>query len=259
MVTQQQITSSPSSGNHEVSGTHEPETSNDEVCYPESDGKPMADNTKQFRWIVVIEQNLEWLFAEDPNVFVAGDLLWYPVEGKNTLSVAPDTMVAIGRPKGDRGSYQQWKEGNIAPQVVFEILSPTNTRREMSRKLLFYNTYGVEEYYLYDPEENSLNGWQRLDGEFLEEIDPIVGWVSPRLGIRFELAEELQIFRPDGTPFFSFAQINQLLEQEKQKAEQERQRAEQEKQRADRSEQKILEMEAMLQQYRQQFGDLEES
>jgi hypothetical protein len=29
-------------------------SSTPEVSYPESDGKPMADNTKQFRWIVTI-------------------------------------------------------------------------------------------------------------------------------------------------------------------------------------------------------------
>ena len=33
--------------------------------YPDSDGQPMADNTKQFRWIVVIKENLERLFASD--------------------------------------------------------------------------------------------------------------------------------------------------------------------------------------------------
>ena len=46
-------------------------------------------------------------------------------------------MVIFGCEKGDRGSYQQWKENNIAPQVVFEILSPGNTTKEMNRKLLF--------------------------------------------------------------------------------------------------------------------------
>jgi hypothetical protein len=45
-----------------------------EVIYPESDGKPMSDNTKQFRWIVTIKENLELLFADDPNVFIVGDL-----------------------------------------------------------------------------------------------------------------------------------------------------------------------------------------
>jgi Uma2 family endonuclease len=214
-----------------------------EVFYPESDGKPMADNTKQFRWIVVIEQNLEWLFRDDAEVFVAGDLLWYPVEGNNRLSAAPDAMVVFGRPKGDRGSYQQWREGNLAPQVVFEILSPCNTKREMTRKLIFYSTYGVEEYYLYDPDRIELQGWCRSEDGFLEDIDPISGWVSPRLGIRFELGEELQLYHPDGTSFTSFAEINQRAEQAEQRAEQERQRA--------------SEMEALLQQYRDRFGDLE--
>jgi hypothetical protein len=34
----------------------------------------MASNTTQFRWIVLVKENLEILFAENPNVFVAGDL-----------------------------------------------------------------------------------------------------------------------------------------------------------------------------------------
>ena len=61
-------------------------------------------------------------------------------------------MVVFGRPKGDRGSYKQWEEENIAPQVVFEILSPSNDRFEMSRNLLFFERHKIEEYYLYDPE-----------------------------------------------------------------------------------------------------------
>jgi Uma2 family endonuclease len=201
-----------------------------EIVYPDSDGQPMADNTKQFRWIVLIQQNLESLFANDPNVFVAGDLLWYPVEGNNKIRNAPDALVAFGRPKGDRGSYQQWREDNIAPQVVFEVLSPGNTQTEMNKKLLFYDRYGVEEYYLYDPDKNDLSGWLRQEGR-LDVIDPIADWVSPRLGIRFDLSGSvLQIVRPDGTIFTT-------LEQERQRAEQERQRAEQERQRAEQAEQ----------------------
>jgi Uma2 family endonuclease len=176
-----------------------------EVIYPESDGKPMSDNTKQFRWIVVIQQNLEWLFADDPTVFVAGDLLWYPVEGDNKIRNAPDIMVAFGRPKGDRGSYQQWKEENIAPQVVFEILSPGNTLTEMNKKQVFYDRYGVEEYYLYDPDKNDLSGWLR-SGSRLDVIDTIDNWTSPRLKIRFDLSEEeLQIYRPNGELFATYS------------------------------------------------------
>jgi Uma2 family endonuclease len=203
-----------------------------DVIYPDSDGKPMSDNTKQFRWILIIQQNLAWLFADDPNVFVAGDLLWYPVEENNKIKVGPDVMVAFGRPKGDRGSYQQWLEENIAPQVVFEIFSPSNRFTEMNQKQAFYDRYGVEEYYLYDPQRNDFSGWMRSEGR-LDVIEPIENWVSPRLGIRFDLSgEELQIYRPDGEPFASYEEVSRRLEQAEQRAEQAEQRAEQAEQRA---------------------------
>jgi Uma2 family endonuclease len=134
-----------------------------DILYPDSDGQPMADNTKQYEWIVTIKGGLDILFRDDPNVFVAGDLLWYPVEGDNRTRIAPDVLVAFGRPKGDRGSYKQWEEGNIAPQVVFEVLSPGNRAGEMARKFDFYDRFGVEEYYLYDPDEQSFTGWLRRD------------------------------------------------------------------------------------------------
>jgi Uma2 family endonuclease len=77
-----------------------------EIIYPDSDGQPMADNTKQYEWIVKIKENLEILFASRDDVFIAGDLLWYPIEGSVKTCQAPDVMVVFGRPKVDRGSYQ---------------------------------------------------------------------------------------------------------------------------------------------------------
>jgi len=208
------------------------------VTYPDSDGQPMSDNTKQFRWIVVVQQNFEWLYADDPNVFVAGDLLWYPVEGNNKIRTAPDILVAFGRPKGDRGSYQQWKEANIPPQVVFEILSPGNRKTEMEKKLLFYERHGVEEYYLYDPDTNNLEGWIRTEG-YLENIDSLENWVSPRSGVRFDLAgAELQIFRPNGARFLSYTEIAQQAEQSRLEAEQSKLEAEQSKLEADQQKQR---------------------
>ena len=233
-----------------------------EIIYPESDGKPMADNTKQFRWILTIQQNIDWLYANDPQVFVAGDLLWYPVEGQTKVAAAPDTMVVFGRSKGDRGSYKQWEEDNIAPQVVFEILSPSNKSVEMAKKLLFYDRYSVEEYYIYNPNNNNLEVLIRNDGS-LDSIPESHDWVSPRLGIRFDLTDELQIYRPDGTRFYSYIEINTMLEEEclrankeRLRAEQEFLRAEQEYQRAEQASVQLGEMETMLQKYRDLYGEL---
>ena len=189
------------------------------IIYPDCDGNPMSDNTKQFRWIVTIKENLDLLFADNPDVFVAGDLLWYPVEGSNTIRVAPDAMVVFGRAKGDRCSYQQWREDNIPPQVVFEILSPGNRLGEMSKKLKFYERYGVEEYYIYDPDKIDLTGWLRQEQQ-LEPIDEIQGWTSPQLGIKFELAPDtLVIYRPDGERFLEFGELDARRQAAEQRAE----------------------------------------
>jgi Uma2 family endonuclease len=207
-----------------------------EIIYPDSDGQPMADNTLQFRWITTIKTNLDWLFREQSDVFVAGDLLWYPVENDNKLRQAPDIMVVFGRPKrergsyrqwlennispqvvfgrpkGERGSYRQWLENNISPQVVFEILSPGNTLTEMAKKQLFYQRYGVEEYYLYDPHKNDASGWIRGENQ-LEILETLDNWVSPRLSIRFQLGEpEMLLFYPDGQAFTSYNQEKQRAE-----------------------------------------------
>jgi len=206
------------------------------IIYPETDGNPMAENTKQFRWIVTVKEGLEALFAADPNVFIAGDLLWYPVEGHPEIRVAPDALVAFDRPKGDRGSYLQWQEGGLAPQAVFEIRAPGNTLGEMTRKYRFYERYGVDEYYVYDPDKGELNGWERR-GETLVEIEPMNGWVSPRLGIRFEMEDlELALYRPDGERFFTYGELMELREQARQQVEQARQQAARAGQRADQAE-----------------------
>jgi Uma2 family endonuclease len=195
------------------------------IVYPETDGKPMADNTKQFEWIVLLKKNLDVLFADNPNVFVAGDLLWYPVQGRNQRSTAPDVMVVFDRPKGDRGSYKQWEEAGLAPQVVFEILSPSNTTLEMERKLLFYERHGVEEYYIYNPDTHQFQAWLRGE-EGLDFIPAQAEWVSPRLQIRFDLTQPvLQVFYPNGQPFLSHTEISAQLAQTSQQLEQAQERA----------------------------------
>jgi len=226
----------------------------EEIIYPSSDGQPMAESTIQYELIVKIKEGCESLFKDDPNVFVAADLLWYPVEGRPEISQAPDTMVIFGRPKGDRLSYIQHREDNIGPQVVFEIRSHNDSNTKMNKKLSFYQRYGVEEYYLYDPQRNELEGWQRIEGN-LEVIEPMEGWISPRLGVRFQLGEDgLEIYRPNGEKFLSYAELEedrlldrQRLQQESQRAEQEAQRAEQEAQRAEQEAQRARQAEQIAQ------------
>ena len=180
----------------------------DDPFYRSSDGKPMADNTEQFRWIVAVQGGLDSTFRDRPDVLVVGDLLWYPVEGDNKIRTAPDAMVVFGRPKGPRGSYIQYREEGVTPQVVFEVLSPGNRRGEMNRKREFYERYGVEEYYVLDPDWGRHLGYLRDDSGRLMPVAELYGWVSPRLGVRFELGEELRILKPDGRLFEFYLEVD---------------------------------------------------
>jgi Uma2 family endonuclease len=203
--------------------------------YPDSDGQPMSDNTLQWECMVTIKDGLEVQYADDDDVFVAGDLLWYAKEGYPKVRTAPDALTAFGRPKGYRGSYKQWEEGGVAPQVVFEVLSPGNRAAEMRRKFRFYESFGVEEYYIYDPYKSKWRGWLRGDDGRLHETPSMAGWISPRLKIRFEMTGDgLELYHPDGRRFTTFVELAKQWEQERLEKRRAQQRANKEKGRADR-------------------------
>ncbi len=124
---------------------------------------------------------------------------------------------------------------------MFEVLSPGKSTHRNAQKFKFYERYGVEEYYMYDPDHEDLTGWLRsgedtcvggcadlskVSSDQLREIETITGWVSPQLGIRFELAAVgLEIYRPD-RQFATYVELDQQREQAIARANQEAQRAE---------------------------------
>jgi Uma2 family endonuclease len=207
----------------------------------------MAENTIQYQYIITIQVGLDAMFADDPDVFVAADLFWYPVEGRPDIRTAPDVMVVFGRPKGDRGSYRQWEESGVAPQVVFEIISPGNTVAEMRLKRMFYNRYGVEEYYEYDPESGTLDVWLRREGA-LQTAFFIDEWRSPRLGVTLKLEStgELSVYSPQGKKFLRPVETQAQVELAETRAEQAEARAEQAETRAEQAEARAERLAAKL-------------
>jgi Uma2 family endonuclease len=159
------------------------------------------------QWIVVLYGNLCALFQAVADVFVGANQFWFPVEGEPEIRQAPDVYVVFGRPKGHRPSYKQWEEDGAPMTVVYEILSPGNDTLEILDTHDFYDRYGVEEYYLYDPDRNRLMIYTRGQ-ESLVRRRQVNGFVSPRLGIRFDLSgPELVARYPDGRPFLTFEEL----------------------------------------------------
>jgi hypothetical protein len=187
--------------------------------YPESDGQPMADNTEQFEWIED-QENLN-LFSK-PGCLRRRRLLWYRCDRQITGPLAPDAMVASGG-RGRRGCYKQWRKAACAAGRIRVLRRPTasgDARQAPS------TTYRVEEYYVYDPERNTLEVWLRQDGS-LRPVSHVGGWTSPRLGIRFALLPEtMEIYDPAGQPFLTSVELARRARQEAARAALEHRRAE---------------------------------
>jgi Uma2 family endonuclease len=122
----------------------------DETYYPESDGQPMGETQLHQQEIVYLIQALDERFRDVPDVLVAGDLLFYYVQGDPTFMVVPDVFVVQGIPKGLREKYLLWKEGK-APSLVIEVTSKSTRRKDMTFKKDLYERLGVTEYFLFDP------------------------------------------------------------------------------------------------------------
>lgn len=47
------------------------------ICYPESDGEPMAETDAHINTLIYLREALRDYFRDDPQVYVAGNLFLY--------------------------------------------------------------------------------------------------------------------------------------------------------------------------------------
>lgn len=147
---------------------HPPAT---EIRYPESDGQPMAETDVHRKLLMDLDWTLRTFFRDEPQVYAAGNLLIYFVQGDPTQSVAPDVFVVKGVPKHDRRTYQVWREGK-APDVVIELTSDSTRAEDLGRKRFLYADLGVKEYFLFDPLGDylkpPLRGYRLVEDEYAQ-------------------------------------------------------------------------------------------
>ena len=109
----------------------------------------------------------------------------------------------FGRPKGDRGSYRQWEEGGVPLTVVFEVLSPGNTP-EMATSASSTRSTASRSTTSTTPTATP-RGLRPPRRSVCARVRQGDGFVSPRLGIRFDLSgPEMVVYRPDGRRFLTF-------------------------------------------------------
>lgn len=176
-----------------------------EIEYPESDGQPMAETDVHPDEMIDAIVTLKEHFRNEPQVYVAGNLLMYYKEGNPNKSVAPDVFVVFGVPKHQRRTYKVWEEGK-APRVVIEVSCSKTRRQDRKEKRLLYEALAVPEFFLFDPLgeylKPPLQGF-RLLGDSYTPLKPEPfdrGWRLQNERLHLELRAEaghLRFFDPE--------------------------------------------------------------
>ena len=153
------------------SGLNRPLSEDDpDICYPSSDGEPLAESKLQFTPLTETVHVLERRYRDRADVFVAGNLLVYYRMNDNEVRVAPDVMVVFGVADYPRDSYIVWREDGKTPDFVMEIASPGTYARDLTEKRDTYAALGVAEYWRFDPTgrlfDTALEGDLLVDGEY---------------------------------------------------------------------------------------------
>jgi Uma2 family endonuclease len=172
-----------------------------QIHYPESDGKPTGETDVHIDALIYLREALRDYFRDDPQMYVAGNMLFYYEEGDPAACVAPDVFAVQGVAKGERRTYRLWEEGQ-APIVVFEITSRGSRLEDLGTKRAIYAMLGVREYFLYDPLGEylrpPLQGYRLQEGEY-QRIPPGGGggFTSQTLGLELRLEDgRLRLVNP---------------------------------------------------------------
>jgi Uma2 family endonuclease len=102
--------------------------------------------------------------------------------GKDTV-LQPDNLVIC---ENDEGMYT-----TKTPPIIFEILSPSTSKKDMGIKFEIYQREGVRWYIIVDPNENMAKVYENLEGRFVKRVDATKEKVKMEFGectIEFDFA-----------------------------------------------------------------------
>ncbi len=185
--------------------------------FPTGDGEPMAETEKHRRQMANLIFNFGSLTADQPRVYVGGNMLMYYTEGYGWDHVSADVFVTFDVPRGVRQKWETWHENGRFADVVVEVTSPSTYLDDLGKKRRLYARLGVRELYLYDPEQQVQPYYRgfRLAGHDLVEMPPPVRdtYYSPLLGADLRvMGEWLRVIDPTtGLPLLLVEELEQTL------------------------------------------------
>lgn len=253
--------------------------------------EPQLETHLHLEQIILLLTGLKWWWRDKLDFFASGNIsIFYErrqVEGKPDRARGPDFFVVLNTQPKERKSWVVWQEDDRFPNIIVEILSRKTAKVDRTeKKLLYQNTFKTPEYFWFHPNTLEFAGFRLIDGEYKSIAPTESKWIwSEQLQLFLGIHNrKLRYFTPDGVlvPIpeeqlkierESSIQLQQqlmLTEQQRKFAEQQRefaeqrrefaeQQAETERQQREQAQQQLAELEAILEKYRSQFGDLHDA
>jgi Uma2 family endonuclease len=241
---------------HSLDAPETPDAS-DAIVFPPGDlysDEPPLESSLHLQQILLLIKCLDWLWQDRTDYFAAGNLTIYysPRQRKSEDFRGPDFFVALDTEKRPRKSWVVWQEDGKYPHVIIELLSDSTAKIDRGlKKQIYQDTFRTPDYFWFDPDSLEFKGFHLVDGMYqdLEPNEQGQLW-SEQLQLWLGVVDrQLRYFLPDGS-------LVPTPEESARAEQQQRIEAELQKQEADR---RAAEMEALLNRYRQQFGELPDS
>ncbi|MGK5095349.1 Uma2 family endonuclease [Deltaproteobacteria bacterium TL4] len=211
-----------------------------EIYYPESDGKPMAETDLHRNLLLKLVDSLQCAF---PEAYVSGNICLYYEEGNPRKMISPDALLCLSHPPEEKRVYLSWEE-NHQLDLVMEFSSQSTYREDHFKKLRIYEQILKVPYYvIFNPIRIYLNVFSLVNGQYvMQETDQRGLYTLKKLGIRIgiENFNSLRLYDQEGQPIPTSveAERQQKEEERRQKEEERRQKEEERRQKEEERRQK---------------------
>ncbi len=225
--------------------------------------EPQLETPLHLEQIILMLVCLKWWWRDRTDYFASGNIsIYYDLEqlppNRNRF-VGPDFFVVLNTQPKERKSWVVWQEDNRFPNVIIEMLSRRTAKKDRTtKKELYQDTFKTPEYFWFHPYTLEFAGFRLVEGKYESIAVTDRGWMwSQELGLYLGVRDrKLRYFTPEGdlVPIpeeqvaierVRLAQVEEQLEVAEQQLQ--------------TTEQQLTELAALVERYRDRFGELNES
>ncbi len=201
----------------------------DQMDYPESDGKSMAETDIHRNLLIRLIDALETVFPES---YVSGNICLYYEEGNPKKMISPDVLLVMRGQPGEKRIFKVWEEAPI--DLVIELSSRKTRKIDYGKKKHIYSSLlKVPWYVIFDPEKLNLEVFRMFDDDYEPvEADEDDNYSLSDLGIYISRDPDKRLRLLDHKKNYVLYG-DERVDQERYRADQERFKAEQERHRAE--------------------------